>query len=88
MVEIEEDDIITEVEYWKNIAVCYVLDAHPLYVVLNGFVQRLLGKLGIDKVAILKNGILLVCFKETEGKYGVIQGGIYHFDNKPFIMKA
>lgn len=31
LVEIEEDDIRIEVEYWKNAIICYyVLGAHPL----------------------------------------------------------
>lgn len=88
MVEIEEDDISSEVECWKNAVVCYVLGAHPPYVVLNGFVQRIWGKLGIDKVVMLKNGILLVRFKDAAGKTEVIEGGIYHFGNKPPIVKA
>lgn len=36
----------------------------------------------------LKNGIVLVKFETTIGKYDFAQGGIYHFDNKPFIVKA
>lgn len=36
----------------------------------------------------MKNGILLVRFNIAEGKEEVLQGGIHHFDNKPFIMKA
>ncbi|XP_060170291.1 uncharacterized protein LOC132601199 [Lycium barbarum] len=36
----------------------------------------------------LKNGIVLVRFDSAEGKNEVIHGGIYHFDNKPLIVKA
>lgn len=36
----------------------------------------------------LKNGIILVRFDTIVGKNDAIQGGIYHFDNKPFIVKA
>lgn len=36
----------------------------------------------------LKNGIILVRFDTSEGKNEVLQGGIYHFDNKHFIVKA
>lgn len=36
----------------------------------------------------MKNGIVLVGFDRAEGKDEVIQGRIYHFDNKPFIVKA
>lgn len=35
----------------------------------------------------LKNGIVLVWFDTAIGKNDVIQGGIYHFDNKPLIVK-
>lgn len=35
----------------------------------------------------MKNGIVLVRFDSSEGKDEAIQGGIYHFDNKPFIVK-
>ncbi|XP_059291730.1 uncharacterized protein LOC132045203 [Lycium ferocissimum] len=47
IVEIEEEYTSTEIEYWKNVAVCYVLGAHPLFSVLNGYIQRQWGKLGI-----------------------------------------
>ncbi|XP_059306501.1 uncharacterized protein LOC132057943 [Lycium ferocissimum] len=46
------------------------------------------GKHGINKVSILENGIVVVRFDTAVGKNEVIQGGIYHFDNKPFIVKA
>lgn len=36
----------------------------------------------------LKNRIILVRFDSELGENEVVQGGIYHFDNKPFIVKA
>ncbi|KAG5604639.1 hypothetical protein H5410_026131, partial [Solanum commersonii] len=49
---------------------------HPPFEVLKGFIHRLWSKLGINKVAILKN----------VGNQVVLQGGgICHFDNKPLI---
>ncbi|XP_070038280.1 uncharacterized protein [Nicotiana tomentosiformis] len=68
--------------------VCYVLGAHPPFTVLNGYIQRQWAKYGINKVVMLKNGIVLVRFDTELGKNEVIQGGIYHFDNKTFIVKA
>ncbi|MCD7447286.1 hypothetical protein HAX54_027148 [Datura stramonium] len=35
-----------------------------------------------------RNGIVLVGFDYSEGKNEVIQEGIYHFNNKPFTVKA
>ncbi|KAH0657386.1 hypothetical protein KY289_026134 [Solanum tuberosum] len=47
-----------------------------------------MGNRGINKISMLKNGIVLARFDTAEGKNVVIQGGIYHFDNKPFIVKV
>lgn len=38
IVEIEDDDIIIETEYWRNVVVCYVLGAHSPFAVLNGYI--------------------------------------------------
>lgn len=35
-----------------------------------------------------ENSVILVHFEIMEGKKEVLQGGIYNFDNKPFIVKA
>ncbi|XP_019233469.1 PREDICTED: uncharacterized protein LOC109214047 [Nicotiana attenuata] len=81
-------DIESEVEYWKNVVVCYVLGAYPPFNVLNSFLQRIWGKRGIDKIAMLKNGIVMVRFDTEAGKNEVIQEGVFHFDNKPLIVEA
>ncbi|PHU19517.1 hypothetical protein BC332_10668 [Capsicum chinense] len=88
LVEIEEDDISSKVEYLKNVIVCCVLGAHPTFNVLNGYSQTKWGKIGISKVAIMKNGIPLVRFYAEEGKTEVLRSGIYYFDSKPLIVKA
>ncbi|KAM3308578.1 hypothetical protein P3S67_010322 [Capsicum chacoense] len=86
--EIDVDDISTELEYWKNTIVCYVLGAHPPFSVLNSYIQRKWGKHGVSKVSMLKNGITLVKFDSQTGMNEVLREGIYHFDNKPLIVKA
>ncbi|XP_060211647.1 uncharacterized protein LOC132639194 [Lycium barbarum] len=55
---------------------------------MRGYIQRQWGKHGINKISMKKNGIVLVKFDNPEGKNEVLQGGIYHIDNKPFIVKA
>ncbi|KAH0748715.1 hypothetical protein KY290_027947 [Solanum tuberosum] len=85
--EIELEDIKSEIKFGGNVAVCYVLGAHPHFQVVKGFIQRLWGKYGIDKVYMLKNGVIVVRFESEIGKQEVLQGGIYHFDNKTFIFK-
>ncbi|XP_019252859.1 PREDICTED: uncharacterized protein LOC109231671 [Nicotiana attenuata] len=86
--EIEAEDIESEIEYRRNVVVCYVLGVYPPFNVLNSYLQRIWGKHGIDKIAMLKNGIVMVRFDSEVGKNDVIQEGIFHFDNEPFIVKA
>lgn len=86
--EIEIENINYEIEYWKNAVVCYMLGAHPPFAVLRGYIQRMWVKYGINNISMMKNGIVLVRFDITIGKKEGIQGGIYLFDNKPFIVKA
>ncbi|XP_009594786.2 uncharacterized protein [Nicotiana tomentosiformis] len=62
--------------------------AYPLFSVIKGFIQRLWVKYKVNKIVMLKNGIILVRFDSELGENEVVQGGIYHFDNKPFIVKA
>ncbi|KAH0709166.1 hypothetical protein KY284_010593 [Solanum tuberosum] len=67
LVEIEMEDRRYEITYWVNVVACYELGAHPPFIVIQGYLQRLRGKYDIDKEA--------------------LQGGIFHFDNKSFIVK-
>lgn len=88
MGRLKQRDIESEIEYWRNAVVCYVLGAYPPFSVLNSYLLRIWGKHGINKIAMLKNGIVMVRFDSEVGKNDVIQEGIFHFDNKPLIVKA
>lgn len=39
--EIDMGDISSEIEYQQNAIVCYVLGAHPPFLVINSFIQRM-----------------------------------------------
>ncbi|KAK4729493.1 hypothetical protein R3W88_022481 [Solanum pinnatisectum] len=66
---------------------CVMCWDHPHFQVIQGYIQRLCGKHGIYKVEMLRNGVIVVRFETFIGKQEVLQGGIYDFDNKPFIVK-
>ena len=42
---IEEDDIGEELDYWSTALICYVLGANPPFGVMNGFCNRIWGKM-------------------------------------------
>lgn len=58
----------------------------PPFQVIQGYIHRIWGIRGIEKVAMLQNGVIVVRFNTEAMKQEVLQGGIYHFDNKPFIV--
>lgn len=72
IIDIELEDISSEIDYWKNAVVCYVLGAHPPFTVIQGYIQRLWAKHEINKMAMLKNGIVLVRFDSEIWKNDVI----------------
>ncbi|KAM3266715.1 hypothetical protein P3L10_003710 [Capsicum annuum] len=67
-IEIGIEDISTAVEYWRNFVVCYVLGAHPPFEVIKGFIQRIWAKHGLNRIVMLKNGVILVRFDTEVGK--------------------
>jgi len=74
--------------YWQNAVLCCVLGANPPYEVIDGFVQRIWTGCAIDKVLLIKKGLYLVRLIKRHDAMLVAQKGVYHFDQKPFIVKA
>ncbi|KAG5597447.1 hypothetical protein H5410_038679 [Solanum commersonii] len=72
MQEVQKETINLEKLRHKQV-VCYVLEAHPPFSILNGYVQHLWGEHGINKVHMLKNGIVLVRFDSIAGEDEAIQ---------------
>lgn len=71
--KIDLEGIVTKIEYQKTTLVCYILGAYPPFSVLNGFNQRMGDKLAINKITIMKNGIILVCFEYEKGRNEKLQ---------------
>ena len=86
--KIEEDDIQTEIKYWKNAVLFGVMGSNPPFDVIDGFVHRIWKSMDIDKVIIVRKGVFLVRFTNLLDKMTVLHRGLYFFDMKPFIVKA
>jgi len=58
---LELDYIKSKIEYWEFVIymVCYVLGAFPIWSAY-GFIRLIWGSYGIDKVLVLKNGVVIV----------------------------
>ncbi|XP_048503434.1 uncharacterized protein LOC125499059 [Beta vulgaris subsp. vulgaris] len=86
-VMVESDYIQAEIEYWSSVVVCYVLGANPPLPVMEGYFKRILGSLGIAKVALFGNGMFIVRFNNVDDCMKVMSGGFQLFDRKPLIIK-
>lgn len=86
-VKITAEDIHEEVEFWKTGVVCYVLGSNPPQSVMEGYFNRIWGKLGIDLVAQVQRGVFLVRFHTAESRMKVVEEGVQMFDRKPVIVK-
>lgn len=54
---------------------------------MEGFVKRVWGKFGIDRVALIAKGVFIVRFNSFENRNKVLDDGIPMFDRKPVIVK-
>lgn len=81
------EDIESEISNWNTAVVCYVTSHRP-FIVINGYIQRIGAKYSLNKASVSKNGAIVVQFDSVEGTEEVLKRGIYHFDNKLFIIKA
>ncbi|XP_074299291.1 uncharacterized protein LOC141630358 [Silene latifolia] len=88
LLQITEDDVQSEIDYWQQAVVGFIVGANPPWQVLEGFLQRIWSKYVIDKISFLPNGVSLARFQSEEMKQAVLGSGHFLFDNKPLILKA
>lgn len=88
LVKIDLEDVQSEVDFWNSSIIFYVVGASPPPYVMEGFIRRIWKNNGVDKVALLKNGVYIVRFLSMEKKDYVLTGSVPFFDNKPVIVRA
>ncbi|XP_048503012.1 uncharacterized protein LOC104908412 [Beta vulgaris subsp. vulgaris] len=59
----------------------------PPFRIINGFIRRVWGKFGIDRIAMGSNGVFVVRFRSMEGKQKAVDDGPILYDRKPVIVK-
>ncbi|XP_062104336.1 uncharacterized protein LOC133815521 [Humulus lupulus] len=85
--QVDLDEVQIESLFWSSAVVCQVLGANPPFAVFEGFIKRIWGKLGIERIARLNNGFTLVNFRDEVTRDLVLEAGVLHFDRKPVIVK-
>lgn len=65
----------------------YMIRANPPQNVMEGFVSRIWGKRGVDKVAMVGKGMYMVRFETMKNCINVINGDAQFFYSKPLIVR-
>ncbi|XP_010684301.1 uncharacterized protein LOC104898868 [Beta vulgaris subsp. vulgaris] len=82
-----EEDVKEEIAFWESAVVCYILGIKPPARIVDGFIRRVWGKCGIDRIAMGSNGVFVVRFRTMEGKQKAIDAGPILYDSLPVIVK-
>ncbi|XP_062113464.1 uncharacterized protein LOC133824560 [Humulus lupulus] len=53
----------------------------------EGFINRIWGKLGIERIARMNEGYTLVKFRDEATRDMVLEAGVVHFDRKPVLLR-
>uniref|UniRef100_A0A803PYL3 DUF4283 domain-containing protein n=1 Tax=Cannabis sativa TaxID=3483 RepID=A0A803PYL3_CANSA len=80
--KLDLDEVEIEASYWKNVIVCIVLGVNPPFKVFEGFVKRVWGNMGIEKVVRMNSGFTLVKFRDEVTRDLVREVSVIHFDKK------
>ncbi|XP_074319673.1 uncharacterized protein LOC141656618 [Silene latifolia] len=87
LLQFTHEDLKTEVDFWTNSVICYILGANPPWDIVKNYVYRIWDQFGIDRVSFLDNGVFIVQFIKSGGKEALLKFGYYMFDNKPVVIK-
>ncbi|KAK9756465.1 hypothetical protein RND81_01G099700 [Saponaria officinalis] len=87
-VKTEQEQMMPEIKLrLEESDVRYVLGGNPPMEVLSGFIKRIWGRFGYDKLSFRPNGVFIVRFKDKETQQSVLQQGYPLFDGKPVVVK-
>ncbi|XP_062119004.1 uncharacterized protein LOC133832711 [Humulus lupulus] len=85
--KLDIDEIEVEASFWRTSIVCVVLGANTPFRVFEGFVKRIWGNLGIDRIVRMNSGFTLVSFRDVATRDLVLETGVIHFDKKPVVLR-
>ena len=85
--QLDLEEIEEQASFWNTAIVCIVLGANPPIAVFEGFIRRIWGKLGIERVARMNAGFTIVKFRDISTRDLVLESGVIHFDRKPVILR-
>ncbi|XP_048502961.1 uncharacterized protein LOC125498736 [Beta vulgaris subsp. vulgaris] len=86
--ETDFEDVSDEIEYWRFVVVCYILGASPPQHVMEGFLKRIWGRQGIDRIVVMGNGIYMVRCDNQEVQGRILEEECHFFHDKPLVVQS
>uniref|UniRef100_A0A803NJ88 DUF4283 domain-containing protein n=1 Tax=Cannabis sativa TaxID=3483 RepID=A0A803NJ88_CANSA len=84
---IDLDEVAVEASFWKSSIICIVLGTNPPFRVFEGFIKRIWGNLGVERIVRMHSGFTLVSFKDEATRNVILETGVIQFDRKPVILR-
>ncbi|XP_062089518.1 uncharacterized protein LOC133796053 [Humulus lupulus] len=85
--QLDLEEIAVEAYFWNSALIFVVMGANSPLPVFEGFINRIWGKLGIDRIVRMNSGYTMVKFRDEATRDLVLESGVVHFDRKPVILK-
>ncbi|XP_062118626.1 uncharacterized protein LOC133832274 [Humulus lupulus] len=85
--QLDIEEIEVEASFWNSALICVVIGANPPLPVFEGFINRMWGKFGIDRIERMNSGYTMVKFRDEATPDMILEAGVIHFDRKPVILR-
>uniref|UniRef100_A0A803PUM5 DUF4283 domain-containing protein n=1 Tax=Cannabis sativa TaxID=3483 RepID=A0A803PUM5_CANSA len=85
--QVDLEEVQEQEENWKSAIFCKVLGANPPATVFEGFIRRVWGHLGVQQVAKMNRGLIMVRFNDEATRDQAVEAGVIQFDRKPVIIQ-
>ncbi|CAK8535210.1 unnamed protein product [Lathyrus sativus] len=86
-INIEQEDIETEIQFWDNALILYVVGDDLSMNTMKNFMQRMWNFVKMPDLYYHDDGYFLIIFSSQEDKEAVMMKGSYTIRNMPMILK-
>src|SRR4051812_22432789 len=86
-VEIEEKDMESEIRFWENALIMYVIGANLSMNSVRNYMSRTWNFVTLPEMYYNDEGFFILRFKNGDDRDAVMMKGPYTFQNKPLVLQ-
>lgn len=87
VVEIQDEDIETELEFWKNALIMYVADNSLSMNAVKNFMTKIWSSIALPELYFNGDGFFIIRFHSANDKKLIEDGGPYYIYGRPMILR-